>query len=177
MVTSDITQDRVAIEFIATQLAPRIARYCGDARIKIVGADETGVPAAWRQPNISYLGISDSDTVRELFRTADIMLCPIQNDFGMKFKVAQASAYGTPFLASPQTAKCVPYLPGLPQINLSDPDNAAAVVCRLIDNEPELELLSNFIRERHRAFASSQRNIWSRTLAGAEDSVSCSLHA
>ena len=163
--------NRLAIEFIARYLAPCIAIRRDDVRIKIIGVDAAGVPAEWRHPIVSYLGVSDAATVRNLFQTADLMLCPIKNDFGMKFKVAEAAAFATPFLASPETAKCVPHLAGLPQIGLMDPDAAADITCSLIGNRPELERLSALIRSRHRIFAASQKNIWSRTLLGAEGTL------
>jgi hypothetical protein len=156
--------NRLAIEFIAKQLAPGIAARRDDVRISIIGVDAAGVPAEWRHPIVSYLGVSDAATVRKLFQTADLLLCPIKNDFGMKFKVAEASAYATPFLASPETAKCVPYLAGLPQIDLSDPEASVEIACGLIGNRAELERQSEFIRSRHRSFAASQKNVWSRTL-------------
>ncbi len=160
--------NRLAIEFIAKQLAPCLAARRDDVRIKIIGVGAGDVPAEWRHPIVSYLGVSDAATVRKLFQTADLLLCPIKNDFGMKFKVAEASAYATPFLASPETAKCVPYLAGLPQIDLSDPETSANIACGLIGNRVELERLSEFIRSRHRIFAASQKNIWSRTLLASE---------
>lgn len=156
--------NRLAIEFIAKYLAPSIATRRNDVRIKIIGVDADGVPAEWRHPIISYLGVSDAATVRDLFQTADLQLCPIKNDFGMKFKVAESAAFATPFVASPETAKCVPYLDGSPQIVLSDHSAAADVICDLVGNRAELERLSAMIRSRHRSFAASQKNIWSRTL-------------
>ena len=158
--------NRMAIEFIAKSLAPRVAARRDDVRIKIVGVDGAGVPAEWRHPIISYLGVSDASTVRALFQTADLQLCPIANDFGMKFKVAESAAYGTPFLASFETAKCVPYLADLPKIELSDHETAADAACDIIGNRAKLESLSALIRARHRTFAASQKNIWSRTLSG-----------
>jgi glycosyltransferase involved in cell wall biosynthesis len=158
--------NRLAIEFIARGLAPCIAAHRSDIQIKIIGADAESVPAEWRHPIVSYLGVSDASTVRSMFQTSDVLLCPIKNDFGMKFKVAEAAAYATPFVASPETAQCVPYLVGLPQLNLQDPEAAAGVICGLIGNQPELQRLSALIRSRHRAFVASQKNIWSRSLSG-----------
>lgn len=159
--------NRLAIEFIARRLAPRIAARRDDVLINVIGADAADVPAEWRNPIVSYLGVSDASTVANLFQSSDLFLCPIQNDFGMKFKLAEAVSYATPFLASRESALCVPYLSGLPHIDLSDDEAAADLICRLIGNRPKLERLSESIRLRHRAFVASQKNIWSRVLSGA----------
>ena len=157
--------NRLAIEFIARCLAPRIAARRADVVIKIIGADITDVPADWRHPIISYLGVSDTSTVRSLFQTSDLFLCPIKNTFGMKFKLAEAASYAAPFLASRESALCLPYLSGLPLIDLADYESAADIVCRLVGNRTELQRISASIRSGHQSFVASQKNIWSRSLA------------
>jgi hypothetical protein len=38
-------------------------------------------------------------------------VCPVSNDYGCKFKAAEALVCGTPLLASRQTLLGLPYLP------------------------------------------------------------------
>ena len=157
--------NRRAMEFIAKELAPRIAAIRGDVRVKIVGAGERDVPEAWRHPSIDYLGVGNATVVQDLFRTADLLVCPIANDFGMKFKVAEALSYGTPVALTPETAKCVPYLENLPLLRLSDPQEGASLICRLVGNQTALKELSRSILEQQRRFMATQQKVWSRTLA------------
>jgi hypothetical protein len=55
------------------------------------------------------------------------MICPLENDFGVKFKAAEALAHGTPLLASRQTLLGLPYLDEEPALDLARPDEAARV--------------------------------------------------
>lgn len=153
--------NRLAIEWIATQLAPRAHAQRPDVQFVIVGAAEAQTPPEWRHPAVKYLGAGDRATVDQLFRTADLMLCPIENDFGMKFKAAEAIAYGTPMLASRQTLLGIPYLHGTPSIDLDNPAHAAQLVCDLVGQRAALEELSAAQLRQARQFLLTQKNVWS----------------
>jgi glycosyltransferase involved in cell wall biosynthesis len=155
----------LAVEWTATQLAPRVATELPELRFAVVGADEAYVPEAWRQPNVSYLGLSDRDTVRRLFGgAADLMLCPVIGDFGVKFKALEALAHGTPLLASRQTLLGLPQLDQEPALDLARPDEAAAVVCALVSSRAALEGLAGRQGDAQAAFIASQSGVWSRVL-------------
>lgn len=110
------------------------------------------------------MGVSNLFEVAKLFRRAALFLCPIQNTFGIKSKVAEAISYGTPFLASRETMLGFPYLDGLPRMRLDHPDEWSAKIVELLADKRKLQALSETIRRQHREFAASQKNIWSRTL-------------
>jgi glycosyltransferase involved in cell wall biosynthesis len=156
--------NRTAIEFIAKKLAPSVAQRRPDVRFKIVGAAAADVPADWRHPQVDYLGIADAETVSVLFTTSNALICPIENTFGMKFKVAEAVSHGTPIVANRETLQCIPYIPGLPAFDLSDPSGAADILCALADNGTELTRLSDLITTKARSFVRSQEHVWSQTL-------------
>jgi len=156
--------NRFAIEWLAQALAPRLLARREDARIVIVGAREDEVPSDWRRPNVDFRGQADERAVDELFRHADMSLCPIENDFGVKFKAAQAVSYGTPLLASEATLKGLPYLSGIPELPLNDPDAGADVVARLLGDAEALTRQSELQLEQRAAFAATQSDVWSRTL-------------
>jgi glycosyltransferase involved in cell wall biosynthesis len=154
-----------AVEWIATQLAPRVAAEGPDLRFAVVGAGAEDVPAAWRQPTVSYLGLADRDGVQSLFGgAADLMLCPLENDFGVKFKALEALAHGTPLLASRQTLQGLPQLDDEPALDLARPDEAAAVVCTLLSRRAVLEELAVRQGEAQATFIASQKGVWSRVL-------------
>jgi glycosyltransferase involved in cell wall biosynthesis len=154
-----------AVEWIATQLAPRVAAERPDLRFTVVGAEEESVPKAWRQPNVGYLGLADRDGVQSLFGgAADLMLCPVESDWGVKFKAVEALAHGTPLLASRQTLLGLPQLDDKPALNLAWPDEAAAVVCSLLSSRAALEELAVRQGEAQASFIASQSGVWSRVL-------------
>jgi len=92
--------NREAIEWLAAQLSPALSKLDPTIAIKIVGATADDVPPDWRRDNIRFLGVSTRSDVQALFRTEDLFIAPIYNNYGAKLKVAEAMAYGTPFLAS-----------------------------------------------------------------------------
>ena len=156
--------NRLAIGWIAQRLAPAVAARRPDIRFLVVGATSEQVPEEWRGETIAYLGPSDKATVDRLFRSAGLSICPVQNTFGMKFKLAEAIACGSPALASEESRRSVPYCESLPGFPLDRPEEAAELVCRLAGDRGALEGLSAAILADHRAFIISQRNVWSRTL-------------
>ncbi|MGB7601698.1 MAG: glycosyltransferase, partial [Candidatus Sulfotelmatobacter sp.] len=92
--------NKEAIDWLATKLSPILAKLDSEITIKIVGASASEVPLDWRHDNIRFLGVSNRFDVDMLFRTEDLFIAPILNNYGAKLKVAEAMAYGTPFLAS-----------------------------------------------------------------------------
>jgi glycosyltransferase involved in cell wall biosynthesis len=154
-----------AVEWIATQLAPRVATELPELRLTVVGANEANVPEPWLQPNVSYLGLSDRASVQSLFGGgSDLMLCPVESDFGVKFKAVEALAHRTPVLASRQTLLGLPQLDNEPALDLARPDEAAGVVCSLLSSRAALEGLADRQRDAQAAFIVSQRDVWSRVL-------------
>ena len=156
--------NRLAIEYIATKLAPEVSKRRHDIRFKVVGASRADVATAWHHPQIDYLGIGTAETVDRLFRTAGLFICPVANEFGMKFKVAEAIAYGIPSCVTPQVHKCIAYAPSVPAIGLEQVDFAAQTLCELAGNEAALTTLSGAMTRERDAFMLQQLGVWSRTL-------------
>ena len=92
------------------------------------------------------------------------MLCPVENDWGVKFKAVEALAHGTPLLASRQTLLGLPQLDDRPALDLACPDEAAAVVCTLLSSRAALEELAVRQGEAQAGFIASQSGVWSRVL-------------
>jgi glycosyltransferase involved in cell wall biosynthesis len=159
--------NRQAMEYIAARLAPAVARLVPDATFTILGASEADVPAEWRHPAVCFLGNGDAEETRRRFLSCRLFVCPVRNTYGMKFKVAEALSYGTPFLASPETMLCVPYLAGQPVLPLDDAERAAAEVAQLLTSDDRLAELAATIESRHLAFLAEQDGVWSRALLAA----------
>ncbi len=156
--------NKLAVEWMATKLAPEMAQVCPNVAINVVGCTAEQVPEAWRHPQIQYLGGLDREGVGKLFCQSDVMLCPIENDYGMKFKSAEAIVFGTPLLASVQTLLGLPYLSNQPVIDLKKPRDAAVLLRDLAGNKPRLMELSAAQTAQYHAFVATQKSIWTETL-------------
>lgn len=153
-----------AIEWIATQFAPALARLDPALQIRIVGADANSVPSHWLSQNIQYLGLADDAQVRALFRSEDLFIAPIENNFGAKFKVAEAISYGTPLLATENAMSGVSFLPWLPAIELERPMEAAATAHALVEDAEALQVMSVRMQQDTEYHAQSHTEEWSRIL-------------
>jgi hypothetical protein len=158
--------NRMAIDWIATRLAPAVAALDPGVRFRIIGAPPVA-DGPWRQPNVDFLGWADAAAVDAGFSRSGLSICPIANDFGMKFKLAEALSYGTPTVASAQAALSVPYATSLPRLDLDRPDAAARLVVDLAGRRDRLEALSAALRREQAAFAASQATAWSDAIRGA----------
>jgi hypothetical protein len=156
--------NRRAVEFLAACLAPLLLRIDPTIKLNVLGVSEQDAPVTWRQGNVQFLGLGDSSAADALFQREDLMLCPVDNTFGMKFKVAQAIATGTPTLVSNETGLCIPHIPSIPRLALDDPTGWAATISQLISSPPALTQLHEAIKVEARIFATEQANIWSRVL-------------
>jgi Glycosyl transferases group 1 len=157
--------NRLAMEYIATCLAPALALVREDIRFKVVGASAADLPSDWSHPQIDYLGFGDESLVDQLFRSSGIFICPVKNEFGMKFKVAEAISYSIPLCASPETKKCIPFAPSVPEIDLGNAEGAVRFISSVAGDEQKLTALSASLRGEADSFIESQKGVWSRSLA------------
>jgi len=156
--------NRIAVDWIVQRLAPALLNRNSDIRIEIVGAAEHQVPEDCRHANLVLHGRSSADHLARLFRTADIMICPIANDYGVKFKSLEALSYGTPLLASHQTMLGLPHLDPAHAFDLERPEAAVDMLCGLVNDPERLTALQRDQQVRQSQFIASQHGIWSRTL-------------
>lgn len=154
--------NRRGIEWIATKLVPELQKLRqGNFKVTIIGAGESDVPSDWHQPEIHYAGISTREHVVELFRDADLFLCPIENTYGVKFKSAEAISYGIPLLASKETRLGLPYLSTPYELPLDSPRTAAQTIDKLLGNGEQLNEISQKQTSDVDAFIASQKTVWS----------------
>jgi glycosyltransferase involved in cell wall biosynthesis len=156
--------NRLAIEWLTGKLAPALTALGSDVRLTIVGATEADIAATHQRENIELRGTSDASTVSALFRSSDIMICPIENDYGVKFKALEALAHGTPLFASRQTMLGLPHLRSLPTFDLRHPEQTAAALTDLMSHGDRLAGLAQRQQQQQRDFIASQRWVWSETL-------------
>lgn len=156
----------LAIDWLVDRLAPALLAIGTDLRIAILGADAAELGRA-TPSNIDLLGRGNASAAAQLFRTADMMLCPIENDYGVKFKALDALAHRTPLLASRQTLLGLPHLPQAPAIDLDQPEEAAALLNRLTNDPAALADLQAVQQTLQSRFVAGQQGVWSRTIGAA----------
>lgn len=156
--------NRVAVEWICTRLAPEIEALARGIRFRLIGAERSQVPGAWRRSSVDFLGRADGDEVKRQFTGSDLFIAPIANSYGSKMKLLECTSYSTPFVATRTAMSGLPFIQGVPEIDLDRPDRAATTIADLIDHPARLVALSRSIREQLDTFRASQVGIWSRTL-------------
>ena len=103
-----------------------------------------------------------------LFRTSDLTICPVENDYGVKFKALEALAHGMPLLASRSTMLGLPHLRGIPSFDLCEPTVAASLVAGLLGDRDRVESLASAQQQLQQAFIASQDGVWSRVLGDVQ---------
>jgi hypothetical protein len=156
--------NQLAIEWMVNRLAPEISALGADVKLTIVGAIPQDVPEARKYKNVEFLSFSDDATVAKLFTDSDMTLCPIENDYGVKFKSVEALSYGIPLFASRQTLLGLPQITPTPAIDLDQPKEAAQTLCALLANSDSLIDLARTQQREQMDFIVSQQGIWSKTL-------------
>ena len=165
--------NREAVQWLCTQLAPTVAKRGGDVRFRIVGAAAADVPDSWHARAIDFLGRSDAEQVKREFATADLFIAPIANNYGSKMKVLECISHGTPFIATPAAMSGLPFMVGIPQIDLARVEQAAQLLVGLVQDPARLRALSRSISDQHRQFHAAQIGAWSRFLHGVPAAHRC----
>jgi polysaccharide biosynthesis protein PslH len=92
-------QNRDALSTIVHTLWPKIVSAFPYATLTIVGKELPNyMKKDLMQPSMSYLGFVDN--IQTIYKTNDVLLCPIAIGGGTKYKLLEAFASGLPVIAS-----------------------------------------------------------------------------
>lgn len=152
--------NRDAVEWLATKFAPAIAPLDAEAKVVIIGADESQIPRGWVGPNIDFRGIADRSAVDSLLRSAAYLIAPLPMNDGAKLKVFEGMQCGTPLLATEAALSGVACLPWLHRIDLEDPGHAARMAVEGMNSPDLLSTISERITTSSRAYAEKQAGRW-----------------
>ena len=156
--------NRVAIEWICTQLCPAVAARDESIKFRIIGAAAEDVPPSWRHPSVEFLGDGTRAQVELQFTHGDLFIAPIANNYGSKIKLLECISYGTPFMATRNAMSGLSYLQGMPLVDLDDPEGTGQRLCDLMEKDGALQALSESIRTQTLAYRKKQEGQWSRVL-------------
>jgi glycosyltransferase involved in cell wall biosynthesis len=166
-----------AVDWLTMRLAPELANIAPEITIKIVSRDPA-IRQEWQRENVSFLGEVAADRLAQLFRTEDVFIAPISNDYGAKMKIAQALSYGTPVIATDAALSGTGDYSALPRIRLHKPDEAARIIADTLRSGTTLTAASAIIREAQRAaFAASARKwdeLFGNMLSSSKRDAACS---
>jgi hypothetical protein len=154
----------LAVEWLLCELAPKLLKLNSNIKIVIAGTAPHQIPESWQIENAELLGFAPQERIEHLFQTADMFLCPIKNDHGVKIKSVECVSYGTPLYATAATLKGLPYLSDMPVLDLNNPDEAATYICETISKREILEQLSQKILKSASEFAIAEKDRWGKTV-------------
>jgi hypothetical protein len=163
--------NRLGVDYIIREIAPRVLAQIPDAIFKIVGASPDQVDSHLHRPVDPPVGDLLTRRGSRAVRDRESLRCPDKNTFGVKFKVAEAMSYGTPTIVSHETKLGFPQHRRLPSFALDNPLKGAETVASFLRNPESLVSLSHDLLAEHRAFAWTQRTIWSSTLSAVQTLV------
>ena len=88
-----------AAKYIAYEIWPSIHRQIPNAELKIVGRDATNeILKLKRIPGVNVIG--EVGDIREALGSAHVMLAPIRNGRGTRYKILEAMAAGLPVVST-----------------------------------------------------------------------------
>jgi len=158
----------LAVKWLISELSPRLLRLNNQIKIVITGTDFHDMPKDWTiESNVHIPGFIPKEQLEVLFQTSDIFICPIDNDFSVKMKLVECVSYGMPFFATEPCLKALPYLSGLPILDMNSPDEAAAYLCDTLSRKEVLEQLNHQILEDACNFAKTRKDWWTKVILEA----------
>jgi glycosyltransferase involved in cell wall biosynthesis len=150
----------LAIDWILCKLAPILLKLDPTIKIEIAGKLPDRVPDSWRMENVELLGFVSLEKSESLFTTADLFICPTEHQYGVKIKVIECVAYGTPFLATKTALESAPYLSDIPLLDIDRPDDVAHCISNLLANPEALQQLNQKLSRSISEYALSEQNLW-----------------
>lgn len=90
-----------AVKILAEEIFPEIHRKVPDAQLLIVGSKAPPeVKELGKRPGIEYLGFVEEEAIPEIYHQSQITIIPLLAGAGIKGKICEAIAYGTPVITN-----------------------------------------------------------------------------
>ncbi len=150
----------MAVDWLATRLAPMLETMPDKVDIEIIGAAADNIPAVWRRRNVVFLGVGDASLVTKKLVASDLFIAPIANAFGSKIKLLDCLSRGTPFVATQEAMSGLAFLQDVPRIRLDQPREAAEIVRTLLQDATSLTSLSHRFSQQLMEALKAQEGIW-----------------
>jgi hypothetical protein len=157
--------NKEAVEWIVSRLAPALLNLNSSATIDIIGGTHEQISSDACPANVRYHGVASHDEAVQRFTDCGLFLAPIKNNFGSKIKLLDCLAYGTPFAASKAALSGLPFLNGVPLLDLEDPVGSAQMLDALLNDSAKRASMSSSIANALNDQLQAQARIWEVVLS------------
>jgi hypothetical protein len=156
--------NRLAVEWIIDHLSPALESISSLAVINIIGASSDQRGDRRPSSNVRFHGTASNDAVIDQFTNCGLFIAPIANNYGSKIKLLDCLSMGTPFAATEGALSGLPFLAGIPTLDLEDPLAAAKLVTALLQEPEKRRSISSYISEQVATQLALQKAAWKAAL-------------
>jgi hypothetical protein len=157
--------NKEAVEWIVSRLAPALLNLNSSATIDIIGSTHEQVSSDACPANVRYHGVASHEEAVQKFTDCGLFIAPITNNFGSKIKLLDCLSYGTPFAASKAALSGLPFLNGVPLLDLEDPVGSAQTLDALLNDSAKRASMSSSIANALNDQLQVQAKIWEMVLS------------
>ena len=157
--------NKEAVEWIVSRLAPALLNLNSSATIDIIGSTHEQISSDACPANVRYHGWASYEEAVQKFTDCGLFIAPIRNNFGSKIKLLDCLSYGTPFAASKAALSGLPFLNGVPLLDLEDPVGSAQTLEALLNDSAKRASMSSSIANALNDQLQAQAKIWEMVLS------------
>ncbi|PYI99490.1 MAG: hypothetical protein DME98_00475 [Verrucomicrobia bacterium] len=157
--------NKEAVEWIVSRLAPALLNLNSSATIDIIGSTHEQISSDACPANVRYHGVASYEEAVQKFTDCGLFIAPIKNNLGSKIKLLDCLSYGTPFAASKAALSGLPFLNGVPLLDLKDPVGSAQTLNALLNDSAKRALMSSSIANALNDQLQAQAKIWEMVLS------------
>ncbi|OGD78683.1 hypothetical protein A2368_02105 [Candidatus Collierbacteria bacterium RIFOXYB1_FULL_49_13] len=130
-----------AAKFLVTEVWPLIKKRIPQARLLVVGRNPTQeILDLGKAPDVSIR--SDVEDIRTVYGESNVLLAPIRNGKGTKYKVLEAMATGVPIVGTPLAAEGIAITHGVHALIGNTPVELAEYTARILSDKKEAVKIS-----------------------------------
>ncbi|NOY15046.1 MAG: glycosyltransferase [bacterium] len=100
--------NKEAVHFLTTSVWPLIVKKLPSANLFIIGRNPTQQVLSYNNPALNIKVIGEVDDIKPIFQQTDLLLVPILNGRGTKYKVLESVAAGIPVIGTPLAVEGLP---------------------------------------------------------------------
>ena len=157
--------NKEAVEWIVSRLAPALLNLNSSATIDIIGSTHEQITSDACPANVRYHGVASYEEAVQKFTDCGLFIAPIKNNMGSKTKLLDCLSYGTPFAASKAALSGLPFLNGVPLLDLEDPVGSAQTLDALLNDSAKRASMSSSIANALNHQLQAQAKVWEMILS------------